>query len=102
VIERVTRDRITFPKPFLVEGLGRELPAGSYEIESVEELIEGLSFLAYRTASTSILLPLSSNASGSYQVVRVEPSVIRTALRDADEQVMAKRKPAPRVAPAGE
>jgi hypothetical protein len=95
MIERVARQRVTFLKPFFVEGLGRELPAGTYEVETIEQLIEGLSFLAYRTTSTSILLPLSSNASRSRQVMRVEPSIIRTALRDADEQMMPEWKPAP-------
>ena len=58
VSERVARESVIFAKPFFVEGLGRTQPAGTYDVEIVEELIEGLSFLAYRVVSTSIVLPL--------------------------------------------
>lgn len=80
--ERLAHEMVTFPVPFFVEGLGHELPPGTYKVETVEELIEGLSFLAYRIASTSILLPLSGGGSHSYQMVRIEPSVVRAALGD--------------------
>ena len=79
--ERIARERVVFVKPFYVEGIDREQAAGTYEVETVEELIEGLSFLAYRIASMSILLPQSKSSTRSYQLVRIEPSVVRAAQR---------------------
>lgn len=82
--ERIMRERVTFSEPFLVDGLGRKLPAGTYDIEIIEELIEGLSFLAYRVASMSILLVSRPGASRSYEVARIEPSVVRAAKQSAE------------------
>ena len=47
---RTTRTVLVFDSAFRLKALGRELPAGSYTIETDEELIEGLSFPAYRRA----------------------------------------------------
>ncbi len=82
--ERIARERMTFSEPFFVDGLGRKLPAGTYDIEIVEELIEGLSFLAYRVASTSILLPLRPGAPRSYEIARIDPNVVRAAKQTED------------------
>ncbi len=79
--ERVARESVTFAKPFFVEGLGREQPAGTYKVEIVEELIEGLSFLAYRVVSTSIVLPLAGGGAHSYQHVPINSALVRAALR---------------------
>lgn len=82
--ERFARETVTFAKPFFVEGLGSMQPAGTYKVEIVEELIEGLSFLAYRVVSTSIVLPLPGGAN-SYQHVRINSALVRAALRKADD-----------------
>jgi hypothetical protein len=82
--ERVARESVTFAKPFYVEGLGREQPAGTYQVEIVEELIEGLSFLAYRVVSTSIVLPLDGGGAHSYQYVPINSALVRAALSKAD------------------
>ena len=54
--ERVKRSSVTFRHPFTLRGEERLQPAGSYEIETVEEPILGLSFVAYRRVSTTIIL----------------------------------------------
>ena len=63
----------------MVASLGRELPAGVYEVTTVEERIEGLSFLAYRTVSTSLLVRGPGGA-GSFEFARIDPSLVRAAL----------------------
>jgi hypothetical protein len=83
VTERVARETVTFAKPFYVEGLERNQPAGTYPVEIVEELIEGLSFLAYRVVSTSIVLPLKGGGDKSYQHVRINSALVRSVLRKA-------------------
>jgi hypothetical protein len=83
--ERVARETVTFAKPFFVEGLGRDQKAGAYKVEIVEELIEGLSFQAYRVVSTSIVLPLEGAGANSYQHVRINSALVRAALRKGDD-----------------
>ena len=79
MIERTGREMVEFAGPFFVEGLGRELPAGAYEVELVEESIAELSFLAYRVMSASIVLPLAGAGSHSYQLVRVDTPLVQAA-----------------------
>ena len=78
-LERSLRESVTFDRPFFVAGADRQQPAGTYTIETIEELIEGLSFLAYRKVSTSIVLPLAGGGAGSYQLVRIDPAVVQAA-----------------------
>ena len=82
---RTTRETVTFKHPFCLDAVDGVQPAGPYIVETDEDLIEGLSFLAYRRVATTIYLPLSYGGSGSLQAVRVDP-------RELDE---ACGKPAP-------
>lgn len=47
---------MTFQLPFVLDGYDRELPAGHYELETDEELIEGLSFPAYRRVAAHLYI----------------------------------------------
>lgn len=80
-LERSLRESVTFDRPFFVAGADRQQPAGTYTIETIEELIEGLSFLAYHRVSTSIVLPLPGAGAGSYQLVRIDPAIVQAALQ---------------------
>lgn len=80
--ERVARESVTFAKPFFVEGLDRTQAPGTYKVEIVEELIENLSFLAYRVVSTSIELPVAGGGAHSRQLVRINSALVRAALRN--------------------
>ncbi|HZH12096.1 MAG TPA: hypothetical protein VEZ24_17225 [Microvirga sp.] len=83
---RTTSRTITFRRPFSLAGLDEIQPAGSYMVQTDEESIEGLSFLAYRRVSTVIFLPLSQGGSGSFQVISVTPEALDAALAlDASE-----------------
>lgn len=82
--ERTTRTSVTFPRPFFLEGLGGEQPAGTYEVETVSERIEGISFLAYRVVSASLVLPLPRHGPHSFQLVRIAPSLVQSAIREAE------------------
>src|SRR5688572_25390662 len=87
-MERIARESVTFAQPFFLEGFGREQPAGTYEVELVEELIEGLSFLAFRVVSASVVLPLASGVY-SYQLARIEPSLVRAAIHAGEKKAAA-------------
>ena len=54
---RSRRETITFQHPFRINGIDRSLPAGDYEVITDEEMIEGLSFAAYRRVATMIVVP---------------------------------------------
>jgi hypothetical protein len=51
---RSRRETVTFKHPFRIRGVDRMLPAGSYEVITDEEMIEGLSFAAFRRVATMI------------------------------------------------
>jgi hypothetical protein len=83
--ERVARESVTFAKPFFVEGLDRTQGPGTYNVEIVEELIEDLSFLAYRVVATSIELPVPGGGKHSRQLVRINSALVRAALRNGED-----------------
>ena len=51
---RTRREDIVFRRPFALKGWAEPHPAGAYAVDTEEELIEGLSFPAYRGVSTMI------------------------------------------------
>jgi hypothetical protein len=76
---RTTRESITFDHPFSLTAVDKVQPAGTYAVDIDEELIEGLSFLAYRRVATTIYLPLIQGNPGSVQAVRVDPQELAAA-----------------------
>ena len=79
---RTFRQSVTFPHPFAISGLEGDQPAGTYTIETDEELIEGLSFSAYRRTATRIYLPPGPARPGTTEIVPIEPSEIELALKE--------------------
>ena len=75
---RTTRETVTFDHPFSLDAVDGVQPAGTYTVEIDEDLIEGLSFLAYRRVAT-IYLPLRYGGAGSVQAVRVDPRELDAA-----------------------
>jgi hypothetical protein len=76
---RTTRRTVTFDKPFFLEGIGRSLPAGAYEVITDEELIEELSFPVYRRIATMMLVPAQSSLS-SVEMLTIDPTELAAAL----------------------
>lgn len=54
---RSRRETVVFRHSFRIKGVDRMLPAGSYEVVTDEEMIEGLSFASYRRVATMIMVP---------------------------------------------
>jgi hypothetical protein len=68
---------------FLDRGSGASFTAGTYEIVTDAELIEGLSFPVYRRVATMILAPTQS-FQGSIVMLTIDPSDLAAAMkRDA-------------------
>jgi hypothetical protein len=59
---RSRRETVTFRHPFRIRGIDRLLPPGAYEVITDEEMIEGLSFPAYRRVATMIMVPAGGSA----------------------------------------
>ncbi len=85
MIERTTNSEITFAHPFVLSSLVVPLQAGTYRLVVDEELIEGVSFVAYRRVATHLEIPAISVEAGTRQFLQVSAEEIANALRnDAD------------------
>jgi hypothetical protein len=76
MIARTLSKNVAFVKPFLLKGVDRVLPAGTYKVVTDEELIEGLSFLAYRRVATMIFVPAQASAT---EMVSIDPMELQAA-----------------------
>jgi hypothetical protein len=68
---RSRRETITFAHPFRIKGIDRSLPAGAYEVITDEEMIEGLSFAAYRRVATMIVVPAAPPRSSAMEMISI-------------------------------
>jgi hypothetical protein len=66
---RTTRKTVTFTRPFSLAGVDGIQPAGVYTVDTDEDLIDDLSFLAYRRVATMIHL----QKDGVSQVFPIDP-----------------------------
>lgn len=82
---RTSRKIVTFVRPFFLKGVDRTLPGGEYQVVTDEELIEGLSFPAYRRVSTMIFVPAQSHPASSLEMVTVDPLDLQAA-QDQDAE----------------
>jgi len=75
---RRTRDQTwIFNKAFALNGIDHSLPPGSYRVVTDDELIEGLSFPAYRRVATMMFVP-GPNGS-SLEMVTIDPAELQAA-----------------------
>lgn len=75
---RRSHDRTwTFNKAFMLDGVGRLLPPGSYRVVTDEELIEGLSFPAYRRVATMMFVPGRNGL--SLEMLTIDPAELQAA-----------------------
>jgi hypothetical protein len=81
---RTSQKIVTFTQPFRLRGVEEMLPAGAYQVETDEELVQGLSFPVYRRVATVIFLPSRPGSAVSAQVVDIDPLELKAILeRDA-------------------
>ena len=76
-------EAVVFQSAFMLKGVDRLLPAGSYRVVTEEESIEGVSFPAYRRLSTVIFVPAQSHR-GAWEMVGIEPAdLVAARARDS-------------------
>lgn len=79
MLTRSQRTTVVFRRPFVLKGLDRPQPAGTYDIDTEEELLEGLSFPAYRRVSTT-MTPRGQARGAVLQAQLVDPAELEKAL----------------------
>lgn len=78
---RTTKTTVTFTRPFSLSGFDGEQPAGSYSVETDEEMLDTVSLPAYRRMATMMQLEASPiGRNGFLQVAVVDPSELEAAL----------------------
>jgi len=84
-MNRSTRKTVTFTRPFLLPELDGLQPASPYVVDTEEELLQALSFEAWRRLSTTIRLPRRAGGPPVDQVAEIDPIALAAALaRDLD------------------
>lgn len=88
---RTSSKTVTFLHPFKLSEADEVQPAGRYLVETDEELLQTLSFPAYRRLSTFIHLAGRPNSNELARVVDIDPAELAAALaRDAQAQETAR------------
>lgn len=81
---RSTRSTVTFASPFTLPTYPGNLPAGDYEVLVEEELLQGLSFEAYRRTATYLMVRGWGSHAGRTEMRTISDSDLKEALiRDA-------------------
>lgn len=78
--KRTRTNSVTFSHPFTLTGLAESQPAGVYAVETEEELIQPLSFVAYRRAATWLTLARRKDGGVLAEIALVDPIELEEAL----------------------
>lgn len=84
---RTKRSIAHFAAPFVLRGLEGIQPAGDYDIDEDEEMIEGLSWLAYQRVATFIHIPARNSNRRKMQLVAIDYPELDTALKKDQETI---------------
>lgn len=73
---RTTQSIVRFQTSFLLPDFVEPQPPGDYQVDRDEELIEGLSWIAWRHVGTFIHLPAIGVRTAIRQLVPIDPAQI--------------------------
>ena len=87
---QVRRKTVTFAHPFQLDGLDKVLPAGTYSVESENDVLDGMFLPDCLRTSVLIQLHTMPGSSGYSQTLTVSWEALEAALlRDRSPAVMA-------------
>jgi hypothetical protein len=87
---RTSRKTVTFTRPFSWSGIEVQ-PAGTYTVETDEELLPGVSFPAYRRIASLIFLRSRAGGAVVDEIANVDPLELQAAQeRDAGPHGLAQ------------
>ena len=75
---RTSEKTVIFERPFILSGFDQLLQAGAYRVQTDEELMEGISFPAYRRVATLLHI---ETVPGVSQTLTVDPKDLDEALK---------------------
>lgn len=84
--QRATQKSVTFLHPFSLTAIDEPISPGTYVIETLEEAIEGVSFIGYRRLSTTLTIASKSYGAAARQVIEIDPAELELALVIDKEQ----------------
>lgn len=84
---RTKTGSVTFSRPFFLDEIDRELPAGAYAVEVEEEMLDGVTFVGYRRVGTRMTVP--SRAGTGMETWLIRPDALEAAL-ERDRGVLAR------------
>ncbi len=77
---RTTETVVHFTSEFTLPGFDKPQPAGSYRVDSDEEMIGGLTRNAWRRIGAFIHLPAIAVRSSTHRMVPINPADLEAAL----------------------
>lgn len=88
MVTRMRAGTVTFARPFFLQKVNRELPAGSYDIETDEESLDDVASLSFRRVEIRLFVPRI--------VGRSDPEMWTIKPQDLDIVLATDREPAAR------
>ena len=101
MIQRTTRTTVTFAHAFAVDGFDQELPAGTYVVETEEELLQGLSLPAYHRTLTTLHVDRIPGRPGLKEAWQVDPRALEAAIARDEKALSAAQETDDRGSPTG-
>lgn len=89
MIMRTQKTSVTFASSFTLEGRDEIFPPGTYAVETEEQLLEGLTFTAFRRTQVSIRFPATSGHSATARMLILEPKQLDAAIER--DRIASKR-----------
>jgi hypothetical protein len=77
---RMVTSTVVFGSPFTLDEIDHTLPAGSYRVETEEETLDNVSFVAYRRIATHFFVPSRPGVSSTAQMYQIHPKGLERAL----------------------
>jgi hypothetical protein len=78
---RTRRETVVFQRPFRIAGIDHLVAAGTYDVVMDEEMIEGLSFPAFRRVATMITVPAAPPNSAAMETITINSFDLAEAQR---------------------
>lgn len=78
---RSTKKTVVFHKPFTLENTGESFPSGQYVVETVEESLKDISFIAFRRIHTLLNIPSPSSNIALSRSLEINPDHLDAALK---------------------
>ena len=82
MLGRTTKSTILLTREFSFSGFNGTLPPGEYAVSEDEELVEGVSWLAYRRVATFIEVPAIGRKGMSSQMFKIDHDELTAVLED--------------------